>query len=457
MAEPDFHRRLRAEIAGWQADGIISADQAAAIRQRYAGDAAVAADDDVGVDDAGDTAPGSAIGNRVISVIAVMGVSLIGLGIIAFIASNWSEIPHSARLALLIGGTLAIYAIGGALRYRWQYLRTGTAVILLGAIAYGAALHLIAQIYHLPVYHPNLMPAWFAGVIPLAYIVRSRAILTLALALLLASVGFRAQGWAQDAWGYDPGPHLALAYVTLGALLLTLGRLQSRYAPTRIFARIFDLTGLLTVAAVVYVLGFKAGNVFSDVPAYFWVNDLLTEYWAMIGVGWAAAIATTGYVVWKERGHHAAPARWEASAIAVIGLVTAAAFLGFAFGVAWLWWAFNLVMLAGIIAMIAAGYHWQRAWLINLAVALFAVALLTRYFEWGIQWGLLNQSLAFIVTGIVLLAGGFALEFLRRRMVRRVQSDNGVNPNNGINSGNGGNIGITANADADIDADGGTP
>ena len=448
MADPDFHHRLRAEIAVWQADGIISDDQAAAIRQRYAGDAAVALDDDVGVDGADDTAPGSAIGNRVISVIAVMGVSLIGLGIIAFIASNWSEIPHPARLALLIGGTLAIYAVGGALRYRWQYLRTGTAVILLGAIAYGAALHLIAQIYHLPVYHPNLMPAWFAGVIPLAYIVRSRAILTLALALLIASVGFRAQVWGADDYGLFL--MMTLAYLTLGALLLALGRLQSRYARTCTFARIFDLAGLLTVAAVVYGLGF---NVFSDDPAYFLVIEFSPEYWMMIGVGWAAAIATPSYTVWSERGRRATMALWETAAIVAIGLVTTAAFLGFA----WLWWAFNLVMLAGIIAMIAAGYRWQRAWLINLAVTLFAAALLTRYFEWGIQWGLLNQSLAFIVTGIVLLAGGFGLEFLRRRMVRRVNTDNGGNLDSSNNPGNGGNVDITPNADAGIDAAGGAP
>ena len=437
MAESDFHHRLRAEIAVWQADGLISDDQAAAIRQRYGGAiadtaAAVAVVD--AVDDV--AAPGGVIGSRVISVIAVMGVSLIGLGIIAFIASNWSELAKPARLALLIGGALAIYAVGGALRYRWDYARTGTAVILLGAIAYGAALHLIAQIYHIPVYHPNLMPAWFAGVIPLAYIVRSQSILTLALALLLASVGFRAQVWGAGGNFGNYGLFLMMvsAYLTLGALLLALGRLQSRYAPTRAFARIFDLVGLLTVAVVVYGLGF---NVFSDDPAYFLVNEFSPEYWTMIGVGWAAAIAATGYAVWSERGRHDAPARWEASAIAVIGLVTAAAFLGFAYGVAWLWWAFNLVMLAGIIVMIAAGYRWRRAWLINLAAALFAVALLTRYFEWGIQWGLLNQSLAFIVTGVVLLAGGFGLEFLRRRMVRGIRIDTGVGNDNDNDAGGG--------------------
>ena len=423
MAEQDFRRRLHTEIAGWQADGLISDDQATVIRQRYAGDAAVAADVDVATDD---VAPGGVIGNRVVSVIAVMGVSLISLGIIAFIASNWSEMAKPARLALLIGGTLAIYVVGGALRYRWDYARTGTAVILLGTIAYGASLHLIAQIYHIPVYHPNLMPAWFAGVIPLAYIVRAQSILTLALALLLAAAALRTQTWQQNAGGDDAVPHMALtlAYLTLGALLLALGRLQSRYTATRTFARIFDLAGLLTVAAVVYVLGFYY---YSDVELY-WdriplAKRLPPEYWTLIGAGWAASAAAMAYLVWRERGTHDrnAPVNWETAAIVAIALMAAIAVPGLAYGVAWLWWAFNLVMLAGIIAMIGAGYRWQRAWLINLAVALFAAALLTRYFEWGIQWGLLNQSLAFIVTGLVLLAGGFGLEFLRRRMVRRIR------------------------------------
>ena len=62
MEDSDFHHRLRAEIAVWKADGLISDDQAAAIRQRYAGDAAVAADVDVATDD---VAPGGVIGNRV--------------------------------------------------------------------------------------------------------------------------------------------------------------------------------------------------------------------------------------------------------------------------------------------------------------------------------------------------------------------------------------------------------
>ena len=69
--------------------------------------------------------------------------------------------------------------------------------------------------------------------------------------------------------------------------------------------------------------------------------------------------------------------------------------------------------------MIAAGYRWNRAYLINLAVPIFAITLFTRYFEFGL--GLLGQSVLFIVAGVILLAGGFGMEYLRRRLVRRMR------------------------------------
>ena len=80
----DFTRQLPAEVAHWQADGIITAEQAEAIRNRYASDSPEAGH--------------SAIGNRVVTVIAVMGAVLIGLGIIAFIAANCRKYPSWRNL-----------------------------------------------------------------------------------------------------------------------------------------------------------------------------------------------------------------------------------------------------------------------------------------------------------------------------------------------------------------------
>ena len=405
----DFVRHLPAEVARWQADGLITDAQAAAILLRYPAGATA---------DSAEPAAGSAIGNRVVSVIAIMGAALIGLGIIAFIAANWSDIPKLVKLALMVVGTPAIYVIGWFVGYRFGYERIGMAIILLGAIAFGASIHLVAQTYHVPVNHPNLMPLWFLGVIPLAYITRSRAIMGLSIILFLAAGGFRAQAWLS---GFEEELVLMVpAFLTLGAFLFAAGRAQARFADTRQFARLCDIAGLLVVAAATYVLGFN--SLWEELGEYRpSFAELSTEYWLAVGIAGLAAAIMAGVASWRDGGRRSEQILWEYGALAAMAVIAAAMWLGLAFGGQWLWWVFNLTLLAGVLAMIAAGYRWNRAYLINLAAPIFAIALFTRYFEFG--FGLLGQSVAFIVAGVILLAGGFGLEYLRRRLVGRIRRE----------------------------------
>ena len=401
-AEQHFVARLRGEVLQWEADGIITAEQAEAISDRYGADTSQEG--------------GTAIGNRVISIIAIMGAVLIGLGIIAFIAANWSEIPREAKLALMVVGTPAIYVIGWFVGYRFGYARIGTAIILIGVIAFGASIHLVAQMYHVPVNHPNLVPLWFLGVIPLAYITRSRPMLGLSIILFLVAVGFRVQTWVPS---LDEEVVLMVpAYLVFGAFLFAAGRLQARFPEIRQFARLFDFAGLLVAAAALYVLSFHV--LWEEIghwkPTF---AEVSIEYWVVVGVfgiGAAGAVVVAG---WRDAEQQSAQIWWEAGAICAMALTAAVMWLGFTFGGEWLWWVFNLLMLTGVLVMIAAGYRWNRAYLINLAVAIFAVTLFTRYFEFG--FGLLGQSVAFIVAGVILLAGGFGLEYLRRRLVSRMR------------------------------------
>ncbi len=398
-----FAIRLRAELQQWQADGIITAEQAEAIRDRYESDAPAAS--------------GSAIGNRVVTVVAIMGAVLIGLGIIAFIAANWSEIPKLAKLAMMVVGTPAIYVIGWFLGYRFDYPRIGIAIILLGAIAFGASIHLVAQTYHVPVNHPNLVPLWFLGVIPLAYITRSRAMLGLSIILFLAAAGFRAQEWVPDL-GNEATILLIPGALVLGAFLFAAGRLHARFPDTRAFARMYDLAGLLMASATIYLFSFSEFRVGIDRQASNF-SLLGVEFWLVVGIAGLAAAVMVGVAAWRDLGRRSGQIWWEVGAVGAMALIAAAMWLGLAFGGEWLWWAFNLVMLAGVLAMIAAGYRWNRAYLINLAVPIFAITLFTRYFEFGL--GLLEQSVLFIVAGVILLAGGFGMEYLRRRLVRRMR------------------------------------
>ena len=403
--QAEFNRRLRAEVVAWRADDLITGEQAAAILERYPEPVAVAS---------------NPLGLRVISVMAIMGVALIGLGIIAAVAANWSVIPALAKVALMVVGTPLLYAIGWVLAYRMSYPRIGLAVILLGTIAYGASVHLLAQTYHVPVNHPNLVAVWFIGVIPLAYIARSKSVAALALVLFVVAAGFRAQEWFPDFDGKVLFFMPAL-YVALAASLFGLGRLQRHIAYTAPLSAMYVLSGLVLLMAAVYAMSFNAfweavARAYPDGGAQAWPR---LEYWVVMGVAVAVAVGSTLVGLSRFRAASGAGIIWESVVVAAAGIVVAVALLAVAFGVGWMWWVFNLLILVAVVGMVAAGYRLLQPHLINFAVAVFAITVFTRYFEFG--FGLLGQSLAFIVTGVLLLAVGFGLELLRRRMLQRIR------------------------------------
>ena len=330
-----------------------------------------------GVDAVADAAaPGSALGGRVISVIAIMGATLVGLGIITYVAANWSAIPPLARVALLVAVTAAIYAGGWALLARFGLRRTGAAVILAGALAYGAAIHLIAQIYHLPVNHPGLTAAWFLGVAPIAYIIRARSLLTLALILLLAAAGFRAQRWS-DGFGADTALLLLPAALTLAALLFAAGRLQARFDWTRPFVRLTAVPGIAMASLAVGVITLT--GILTDDLTIEWAS-VAAEYWVTMALVWCAAAGALTFC-WRYGGRWRSPLLpWEAATLATMAAVTLAMWLRLlAWSVPGSWW---LLALAWFLGLAAIGWIRQSGRLLATATVLFVGALVLRAFQW---------------------------------------------------------------------------
>ena len=162
QADPRFLARLPAEVQHWEEAGVITPDQARTILERY---------------EFRDAAQQSR--SRLVTVLVILGAVLLGLGVILFIAANWQGIPAPVKLGMMLVGVPVVYAVGFWLRYRRGYLGVGSAVILVGVISYGAAVHLVAQVYQFPVYSPNLMLFWFVGALPLAYLVRTQPLMAL--------------------------------------------------------------------------------------------------------------------------------------------------------------------------------------------------------------------------------------------------------------------------------------
>ena len=406
-----FVDRLPAETRRWQDQGIISAEQAQAIVSSYGLTPEVAA--------------GQRARGKLITILAICGSVLVGLGVILFFAANWGEIPRVVRLGMIMIGVPAVYALGYWLKYIQSYQRVGTATLLLAAILYGAGIHLIAQVYNFPVNDPKLVSLWFLGVLPLAYLTRSQAILVLAQALFLSAVGFWVTEWLD---GQDEGVAIFgfALYLTLGLFLYGLGKLQSQYDLTRPCAKAYEVVGLLITLASIYLLSFRfLYDIFSYQDRGVDV-EVATKLWVLFylaGAGAVAAIAATAAVQVRRRLH--------LMTLPYEGLAT---FLLLAFAYLVVHVAagndvlypllFNLALLAGIAGLIFSGYLRGREDFINIGLMFFGLDVITRYFE--LSWGMLNSSLGFIVAGLILLGGGYLLERGRRKVFERMEAQGGV-------------------------------
>ncbi len=360
--------------------------------------------------------------SRLVVILATFGAILVGAGVILFVGSNWQEITRWQKLVLILGTTGVTYAAGYWLQEQRGYPRIGQALLLLATLFYGAGIFLVAQLYHFNANNPYLHTAWFIGVFPLAYLLRSRAILTLALLLGLFDLGFYLAA-RLDIWP-DEGAFFTL-YLTTGVALYALALLQARSARTAFYGPPYLLFGALTVFLFLYLLAFEDISrevsltsqdlPWGGLPGWFWgLQGAFTAMAALSVVGVLVAVATArrpwGTFLYEV-----------AAVLVLLGTAYLTLFAPF-WQQAWAptayWAGFNLLLAALILGVIVAGVVTRRPALVNVGIVFFALDLMTRYIE--IARGMLQTSLFFILGGLLLLGIGFVLERVRRRLLARL-------------------------------------
>lgn len=125
---------------------------------------------------------------RVIRIIVVIGAILIGAGIFLFIASNWDKMDKWLKIVIIVMSMIISYSAGWYLREVKKLIKTGTALILLGAIIYGAGIFLVAQIFHIRANWPDGFILWMIGVILVAFAIDAFSLFALAIPLGLIAV-----------------------------------------------------------------------------------------------------------------------------------------------------------------------------------------------------------------------------------------------------------------------------
>jgi len=397
-----FLRKLGREIELWQDETLISPEQKDRILARYA---------------ALSTVEEKAGPGKLITTITVLGSILVGVGVLLFVASNWSQVPRWGKLFLIFSSLIVSYATGYYLRYEKQnYPRVGAALILLGSLIFGAGIFLIAQIYHISVHYPNGPLLWGLAVLPLAYLLRFKSILALALVDLLIWLGMESSFRIAVFTSFGSIAILASLFLMAGIALWALGMMHRGLPILRDIAGPYLMIGMFTALSAGYFLSFDIQR------GPFGSGELLWFYRGLMAVCFVSVVIS---FLSKERPIGLLPELLSLCVLmalmAGLALVhrtdSGAPYVRVVYEGAGRMPALaaNVLFFCTVLGIIVLGYLRHHRGYINIGLLFFVLDVIARYFD--LFWRLLPRSLFFIGGGVLLLAGGVVLENKRRKVL----------------------------------------
>jgi hypothetical protein len=201
---------LSGALESWRAEGLITADQAQAILDRYDSPEAIA----------------DRRRSRAMVSIMALAALMVAAGIFLLIGYNWQVLPRWSKLAIMVAIVAGVNAGGLHLRYRRGLAWASEVAFLLGGLLYGAGIWLIAQAYHLDAHYPDGFWWWAIGVLPLALVLDSALLHGLAAVLLAVWVGTEilgipglGGGWLLVRWDALPRAAFGLPLLALPGLI----------------------------------------------------------------------------------------------------------------------------------------------------------------------------------------------------------------------------------------------
>lgn len=205
------HTWLLGELKVWQTQGLVGADQVEDILGLY------------------EMPQERAARQQSLALFALQSIAVlfVVLAIFLVIGYNWQELPAAAKLIILFSALLIVHGAAFYLRYQRAALLASELVFFLGCLLYGAAIWLIAQIFHINSHYPDGLWMWALGVLPFALALDTLLLHALLVTILAIWVGTEVLGFPDfGMWLFRRWPELPNGAYTL-SLFAGLGLLWS--------------------------------------------------------------------------------------------------------------------------------------------------------------------------------------------------------------------------------------
>lgn len=339
----------------------------------------------------------------------ILGGILLCSGIILFVSAHWDQLGPGMRY-ILATVMVVVFHLGGALT-RDKYKATSTVLHAVGTISTGVAIAVIGQIFNIQEHWPAAVLMWAIAALAGWALLRDQAQQTLSLLLVPA--------WLLSEWVYSAENHIGGdVYVgrflfVWAVLYLTLFIGTERRAVRGV---LFTVSAIVAVVSLFFLIeswrSWFGMEPFPSLTLRLWGWTMIAiipilislvrlrnpsgsigiHRWGISTIPVLAAIAFVIALPWCARSHQSGPYSQQEPSVAAYALVAA-------FCVFLIWWG---------VTQVSRG-------LVNFGIVAFGATV--AWFFFSNLFDQMDRSLGLIVLGVLFLAGGWALEKTRRRLL----------------------------------------
>jgi uncharacterized membrane protein len=366
------------EISKWQAAGVIDAETAARIR-------------------AFESQRASMERLRWPVLVALgLGGLVICAGVLLFVAAHWDQLSPGERFGVVLALT-AIFPVAGAFAAP-RFPALATTLFAIGTVTAGAGIFTTAQIFNLEEHWPNGILLWAIAALGGWLLLRDWAQSAM---LAILAPAWLASEWSVRTDNYRISDQISLTGVVCIAIAyFTVDRDKHDDGVRKALAIIGGIAVLPSIA----ILVLSGDTVFNR-------NNLAQLSTGTESLGWIVALCLPLLVASYTSGR-----RWWLNGVAAIWVVLLGAIARHSSmehsAATYLWLAI------GAIGLIAWGMTEHVKDRVNVGVAGFAITVLGFYFSNVMDK--LGRSASLIGLGVLLIAGGWGMERMRRRLVARL-------------------------------------